>query len=607
MKKHLFIALGIIAAVVSSCVRFDDSDIIARLENHEIRIAQLETLCNQMNTNIASLQILIDAMNDNDYVTEVIPVMEGDTVKGYTVKFKKSGTITIYNGTDGKDGKNAVSPKVGVKADSDGQLYWTIDGLWLVDSNGRKIRASAQDGITPRMKIEDGRWFISLDNGATWTDAGQATGDSMFKDVVCGDETVEFILSDGTTFSIPRNTGDFFTIPYGIIMLSTEFDEVLKGDTLAVDFIVNPSNFKVKLEDISLMVANDIYTKFDYVEDAETGEVTETPFDETAHCDFEVLEVHQSEQYPGAYRVAIAVGGEGNFFDDAEIHLLYGNKDSNGEERYICSNTPFDVYVIPSIGEGLTIASEGQSFYTVEFETRSQGAVKPYHVGLWSNLYKNAGDMRRVYDRTKIKSLALSDSPFTLDDSNYQEYGLLALKTEADNEYWKPFLDEKADYAEFTSSLSARRGSEEHTFEFGGKVYFNVIADQAEILTESAIRAKLAERTYYEYDLKDVMARVGFAGADFSSYHGDATFSGSSSFPGSTFANKGIDWNTFIYSGRFYSYPRINPDGWFLTMTRSLATTQDKDGSFEGVFPPELERSLLNFVLINTINIAEGE
>nr|DAM45674.1 MAG TPA: hypothetical protein [Bacteriophage sp.] len=33
-------------------------------------------------------------------------------------------------------------------------------------------------GITPQLKIENGRWMLSMDNGKTWTDIGQATGDN---------------------------------------------------------------------------------------------------------------------------------------------------------------------------------------------------------------------------------------------------------------------------------------------------------------------------------------------------------------------------------------------------------------------------------------------
>lgn len=39
------------------------------------------------------------------------------------------------------------------------------------------IGPSGTDGITPQLKIEDGRWLLSIDKGQTWQDIGQATGD----------------------------------------------------------------------------------------------------------------------------------------------------------------------------------------------------------------------------------------------------------------------------------------------------------------------------------------------------------------------------------------------------------------------------------------------
>ena len=37
--------------------------------------------------------------------------------------------------------------------------------------------SSGQDGITPRLKIEDGYWYVSYDNGSTWTRLSKATGE----------------------------------------------------------------------------------------------------------------------------------------------------------------------------------------------------------------------------------------------------------------------------------------------------------------------------------------------------------------------------------------------------------------------------------------------
>ena len=49
---------------------YDDSKIRKQLEDHEKRILALEQLCTQMNTNIASLQKIVEALQNNDFVTD---------------------------------------------------------------------------------------------------------------------------------------------------------------------------------------------------------------------------------------------------------------------------------------------------------------------------------------------------------------------------------------------------------------------------------------------------------------------------------------------------------------------------------------------------------
>lgn len=192
---------------------------------------QLKKMCNQMNTNIASLQIIVAALQNNDYVTSVTPVMEGGKTIGYTINFSKSGAVTIYHGNDGKDGANGSngldghSPQIGVKQHTDGIYYWTLDGEWLKDDKGNKIKAvgidgangsNGIDGITPQLKIENEYWYISYDNGTSWTQLSKATGedgqngidgtdgDAFFQSVTQDEQYVYFTLADGTKITLPK-------------------------------------------------------------------------------------------------------------------------------------------------------------------------------------------------------------------------------------------------------------------------------------------------------------------------------------------------------------------------------------------------------------------
>ncbi len=250
MKKILSV-LCIATLLFASCSdEYDDSALTGRVDNLENRVAKLEELCKQMNTNISSLQTIVTALQKNDYVTSVIPIMQNGKEIGYTISFSKSDPITIYHGKDGQDGTNGSdgkpgtdgqdghTPVIGVKQDTDGSYYWTLDGAWLTDDSGNKIKAegtdgkdgtdgsdgedgtdgaNGKDGITPKFKIENDYWYISYDNESTWTQLGKATGedgkdgedgisgDSMFTDIDYETNTdyVIFTLSNGTQIKLP--------------------------------------------------------------------------------------------------------------------------------------------------------------------------------------------------------------------------------------------------------------------------------------------------------------------------------------------------------------------------------------------------------------------
>ena len=98
MKKTLLFLLSMLAMV--SC--YDDTRLWEELQKHEERIAALETLCSQMNTNISSMQSVVNALQTNDFITAVTPITEGNVVVGYTITFGKSAPITIYFGNNAR-------------------------------------------------------------------------------------------------------------------------------------------------------------------------------------------------------------------------------------------------------------------------------------------------------------------------------------------------------------------------------------------------------------------------------------------------------------------------------------------------------------------------
>jgi hypothetical protein len=212
MKKLLTFAALFAVVALTSC-KYDDDDLWNSVHGLENRVAKLEELCKQMNTNISSLQTIVTALQNNVYVTGTTPLMKDGKEIGYTITFSKGNPITIYHGKDGQDGEDGITPTISVKKDTDGVYYWTLNGEFIVVDGG-KIQAEGKDGTngtTPQFKIENDYWFVSYNNGANWTQLGKATGedgiggDSMFSgvDYETSTDYVIFTLSNGTQIKLP--------------------------------------------------------------------------------------------------------------------------------------------------------------------------------------------------------------------------------------------------------------------------------------------------------------------------------------------------------------------------------------------------------------------
>ena len=302
MKKFSLLLLTLVVCCFTACHK----DIWAELENLDQRVTKLEELCKEMNTNITSLQTIVSVLQSNDFITGIVEIKKNGEVIGYTITFGKHDPITIYHGQDGKDGADgkdgqdgqngsANTPVIGVAQDTDGVYYWTLNGEWLLDDNGNKLPVSGKDGqngtngsngqdgtdgkdgqdgedgidgqdgkdgITPQLKIEEGYWYISYDNGATWTQLGKATGedgkdgadgadgkdgqngadgkdgqdgDSMFQSVTQDENYVYFTLADGTVIKIAKgNSNDEEPNPDDIIDF-TDFNVRLALIELGID------------------------------------------------------------------------------------------------------------------------------------------------------------------------------------------------------------------------------------------------------------------------------------------------------------------------------------------------------------------------------------
>ena len=192
-------------AGVAGC--YNDKDVLRWLTGQEQQLAALEDACTRINTNISSLHTIIGALHENDKISSIAPLMSEVRVIGYTISFTQRGDVTIYYGKDGQDGKNgqdAKAPVIGIMKEED-VWYWTLNGEWILDQEGNKVRA---DGVSPMLKIEEEKWWVSYDSGATWEQLGAIDGsqggDSMFREVKQDERFWYFILADGEEIKIAK-------------------------------------------------------------------------------------------------------------------------------------------------------------------------------------------------------------------------------------------------------------------------------------------------------------------------------------------------------------------------------------------------------------------
>lgn len=180
--------VSVLVLFFTGCQEYDDTEIKGRVDNLESQVTELRLLVEKINSNLTSLVTAVDALNNQDQIVSVEKLPAGN---GYTITFKKSGTITIYNGekgldgkngTDGLDGKDGKSPVISISQDSDGKYYWTLDGEWLL-VNGQKVPATAEVTV-PKIKVEDGKFLFST-NGTDWVVIGDAgtSGIGLIKNV----------------------------------------------------------------------------------------------------------------------------------------------------------------------------------------------------------------------------------------------------------------------------------------------------------------------------------------------------------------------------------------------------------------------------------------
>ena len=206
-----------------SCSKYEYTDQLQKLGG---RVENLEAMVLEANTQIENLRKIITVIENNGYITDMMISSDGE----YYLTFNNGETIVLRQGKKGKDGEE-IDFMINVQKGEDGIYYWTINGKWLLNEDGNRVPASAQDGkdgndgkpmsetgaIAPQMRINplNRHWEISTDGGNTWSDTGFVAdgtngtdgkdgANDIFSSVTLSDDkkSITFVLRNGDSYTV---------------------------------------------------------------------------------------------------------------------------------------------------------------------------------------------------------------------------------------------------------------------------------------------------------------------------------------------------------------------------------------------------------------------
>lgn len=237
-------------------------------------------------------------------------------------------------------------------------------------------------------------------------------------------------------------------LPANIVLLSVP-GEMVKGSTVDIVFRVNPSDALLTKEDLRLdCIRNEVYelelddktrsTRASYISEPACYHITEVRVDTNAG----------GEQLDGQYIASLTAETEANIFDVSELCLIIKGTSVKGEERLV-SSEPFEVTMVPPIGEGVTVWHARNHSYRL---LDTEADIIPSYISVDENTYRMKGtDHIKTYSLSKYLGEAayLSESPETTDPEtnptglfsvrdSLVEWGFLELIPTAD-EQWQTF------------------------------------------------------------------------------------------------------------------------------------------------------------------------
>lgn len=280
-----------------------------------------------------------------------------------------------------------------------------------------------------------------------------------------------------------KELADHANLPNGIVLETQKIENVCKGDVVELDIIVNPSDFALKKENLSLMATHHLFTKGD-------------TFDKNAKCDLSIIELVQDSEYEGEYTLIVSIDGEGCFFDDLSTFVLYGEKDSKDKMRYICSGTSASMTVVPPIKDAFNLDIRNQSFYsfTLDQMNVNPDGTKTQVFGLWFNFFTDEYGVKRVYDRSVISSIQLTGDECTkcctLRTDTFKDTGIIKIELDKSAQFWsdavKKYEQEGTLFTNYPSGSAIRVSKKEENADFSldeAKLFFKSVCEYEKTVT----------------------------------------------------------------------------------------------------------------------------
>lgn len=230
----LAMVMPVFLSVFSGCT----DQVRPELDETHAKLRALQELAGAVNRDLTTLDLIVTELDDGH---TILPESFQLTENGYEVSFRDGKKIVIPFGVDGVDGRTFIP--VGVK-DEDDLYYWQVDGEWLLDADGHRMRAGATDGVVPEFKVEDGFWWISVDGGANFSQLAsceEMDGMGVFRDVeqtsqgkvvltLWNGETIELMSQFPFRMSFEGPVRDTLLIAPGEV-LPIPYKIVLEGET----------------------------------------------------------------------------------------------------------------------------------------------------------------------------------------------------------------------------------------------------------------------------------------------------------------------------------------------------------------------------------------